>query len=266
MARLIDSPPIPVSATPSWDEVFTKEIKESGETIVPLSLAENQILVRPAYFSAGIDRALPECYARDQIRCMLLKANSLLPKGMRLVILDTWRSKETQSALFRECAAALAKVYPDKDEPTINEMTSEFVARPSLESSRPSPHATGGAVDLTIATTDGQPLFFGAPFDYPGPISNTRYFEERLEQGETLSETEEDALENRRLLYDVMIRAGFVNYHGEWWHFEYGTQRWAYLKEQPHALYGPKIVTLNSFASFVPSPNSEITTLVSAGG
>ena len=262
----MDAPPIPESVTPSWETVFTVAIRENGQSLVPLSLAQNQILVRPAYFSAGFTAALPECYARDDVRKKLLQANALLPKGMRLVILDTWRSKETQTALFEQCAAALAKAHPDKDEQTINEMTSEFVARPSLDSTRPSPHVTGGAVDLTIATTDGVPLFFGAPFDYPGPVSNTRYFEERLEQGETLTGSEQEALENRRLLYDVMIRAGFVNYHGEWWHFEYGTQRWAYVKKEPYAFFGPKIITLNSFAAFVPSPDSEIITLVSAGG
>jgi D-alanyl-D-alanine dipeptidase len=262
----MEVPPIPELPTPSWDTVFGVEIRETREHLVPLSLAQNQILVRPAYFSAGIDRALPECYARDTVRGMLLKANALLPKGMRLIILDTWRSKETQTALFEECAAALRKAHPDKDGETILEMTSEFVARPSLDSSCPSPHSTGGAVDLTIATTDGQPLFFGAPFDYPGPVSNTRYFEERLENGEELDAEEHQAMINRRLLYDVMTRAGFVNYHGEWWHFEYGTQRWAYVKKAPCAQYGPRIITLNSFASFVPSPNSEITTLVSAGG
>lgn len=262
----LDSPPIPKLVTPSWEDVFSVKIRENNEKFVPLSLAENHILVRPAYYSAGIDRALPECYARDVIRRKLLKANALLPKGLRLVILDTWRSKETQTALFRECASALSEAYPDKQEQDIKKMTEEFVAPPSLKECCPSPHATGGAVDLTIVTTEGVPLFFGAPFDYPGPISNTRYFEECLEMNKQLSEEEKVALESRRLLYDVMIQAGFVNYHGEWWHFEYGTQRWAYLKQKSHAIYGPKNIVLNGFAMFNPPADAGITTLVGAGG
>ncbi len=265
MTQPIDSPPIPQTSSPSWEDVFGVEIRESDEGLVPLSFAESRILVRPAYYSAGMDRALPECFARNSIRRRLLEAGALLPEGLRLVVLDSWRSKETQVALFNECASALAKAYPDKDEKVIREMTEEFVAPPSLEKSCPSPHATGGAVDLTIATTDGVPLFFGAPFDYPGPISNTRYFEECLERGKELDEREKTALGNRRLLYDVMVRAGFVNYHGEWWHFEYGTQRWAYVKNKPCALYGPRNVVLNSFAVFSPSAD-DITTLVTAGG
>ena len=266
MSYHIDSPAIPQTVNPSWEAVYSIEIKENNEKLVPLSLTENHFLVRPAYFYAGITKALPECYARNEIRKMLLKANGFLPKGLRLIILDSWRSKETQTALFNECVAALIKVHPDKDEKTINKMASEFVATPSLDPAHPSPHATGGAVDLTIATTEGEPLFFGAAFDYPGAVSNTRYFEERLERGETLTDIELESMKNRRLLYDVMTRAGFVNYHGEWWHFEYGTQRWAYTNKEDHALYGPKIITLNSFAAFVPSFNAGITTLVSAGG
>ena len=266
MIQQIDSPPIPKSVTPSWEDVFNVEVRESNEKFVPLSLAENQILVRPAYYNAGIDRALPECYARDVIRKKLLRANALLPKGLRLVILDSWRSKETQTALFKECASALSEAYPDKDEQEIKSMTEEFVAPPSFKKNCPSPHATGGAVDLTIVTTNGVPLFFGSPFDYPGPISKTRYFEECLENNKKLSEEEEVALENRRLLYHVMVQAGFVNYHGEWWHFEYGTQRWAYVKQKNYAIYGPKNIVLNGFSVFNPSPDAGITTLVSAGG
>ncbi|WP_243547015.1 M15 family metallopeptidase [Pseudodesulfovibrio tunisiensis] len=267
MPRAIEAPAIPDSGAPSWDTVFTAKIREGNERFVPLSLAQDHILVRPAYFVAGINGAVPECYAREGIRQRLLKANSLLPKGMRLIILDTWRGKDVQTELFRRCAEALTKAYPDRDATEIEEMTSEFVARPSVDPTRPSPHSTGGAVDLTIATTDGAPLFFGAPFDYPGPVSNTRYFEEKLERGEKLDDNEQAALKNRRLLYDVMIQSGFVNYHGEWWHFEYGTQRWAYVKGEDHAFYGVKRITMNSFEAFNNSrDSSEIVTLLSAGG
>ncbi|WP_319765093.1 M15 family metallopeptidase [Maridesulfovibrio sp.] len=260
-------PAIPPEAKPDWSEVFTIEIRENNDRLLPLSLAEGQILVRPAYFSAGIEKALPDCYARDEIRKRLLVANSLLPKGLRLIILDAWRSKETQTALFTACSKALEKAYPDIEADKIVKMTEEFVAPPSLSSERPSPHATGGAVDLTIASVDGVPLHMGAPFDYPGPVSNTRYYEERVEKGERVTDLEQEALLNRRLLYDVMIKAGFVNYHGEWWHFEYGTQRWGFLKGIPHALYGPRIITLNTFEALVPcSSGNDITTLVTAGG
>ena len=48
------------------------------------------------------------------------------------------------------------------------------------------------------------------------------------------------ARELRRLLYRTMHDAGFVVLHCEWWHFEFGTRRWAAIRsEQPR--YGPAV-------------------------
>lgn len=54
--HLKNLPAIPPEAKPDWSEVFTIEIRENNERLLPLSLAEDQILVRPAYFSAGIEK------------------------------------------------------------------------------------------------------------------------------------------------------------------------------------------------------------------
>ena len=46
--------------------------------------------------------------------------------------------------------------------------------------------------------------------------------------------------ELRRLLYRTMHDAGFVVLHCEWWHFEFGTRRWAAIRsERPR--YGPAV-------------------------
>ena len=37
----------------------------------------------------------------------------------------------------------------------------------------------------------------------------------------------------RRLLYSSMRRQEFIVYSGEWWHFEYGTPRWAAISGRP---------------------------------
>jgi D-alanyl-D-alanine dipeptidase len=34
-----------------------------------------------------------------------------------------------------------------------------------------------------------------------------------------------------------MTKSGFANYPGEWWHFEYGTLRWAATTDAPAAKY-----------------------------
>lgn len=42
---------------------------------------------------------------------------------------------------------------------------------------------------------------------------------------------------NRRLLYTVMVEAGFTNYPLEWWHYDYGDQFWGHLSKRD-AIYG----------------------------
>jgi D-alanyl-D-alanine dipeptidase len=244
-----DAPAIAPAPAPEWARVHQAPVRECGQPLVPLSLAPERILVRPAYHVAGIPGALPECHAREEVQKRLWAAQALLPPFLRLVILDAWRGVRVQTALYDQCRAALARAHPGADAAALDEMTGRFVALPSVEPGRPSPHVTGGAVDLTLATVAGAPLWFGAAFDFPGPVSFTRHFEERLDAGETLDDRGRTALENRRLLHHVMTQAGFVNYHAEWWHFEYGTQRWALLTGQAEARYGVAAPDLNPFAT-----------------
>ncbi len=235
---------------PSWEEVHGVPIKESGSELVPLSLAPERILVRPAYFCAGLPGTSPECYARAEVYRRLLHAASLLPEGVRMVVLDGWRSTQVQQTLFDQCLAVLRTGYPDKDASELRALTSRFVARPSVNAEAPSPHSTGGAVDLTLASAEGTLLDFGSPFDYPGERSFLRYFEERADEA-PLAGREDEILQNRRLLFHVMTEAGFVNYHAEWWHFEYGTQRWALVKGEKKAFFGASDRSANGFAALL---------------
>ena len=52
------------------------------------------------------------------------------------------------------------------------------------------------------------------------------------------------ALGNRRLLYHVMVSAGFTNYPDEWWHFDYGNQNWALMSGRKAAVYGRGVPAL----------------------
>ncbi|ADG92618.1 peptidase M15D vanX D-ala-D-ala dipeptidase [Arcobacter nitrofigilis DSM 7299] len=250
MKECIINKPIINNEKISWDTVYSMQIVECEEELVPLSLSPEHILVRSAYFEAGLAGSLPECYARSSIRERLMKAANLLPKDLRLVVLDAWRSHQVQKTLFEQCQSALNSVYPDIDEKELHNMTQQYVALPSFNPRAPSPHSTGGAIDLMIATRAGVPLFFGSPFDHPTEISDTRYFEEKLENKEILSKEESIAMENRRLLYNIMTEVGFVNLPSEWWHYEFGTQRYAHQTGKEHAIYGAKTLCLNSFETF----------------
>ena len=71
-------------------------------------------------------------------------------------------------------------------------------------------------MDLAL-TLDGVPIAPGTDFD----DTTTHAFAAALE------DTPGPDRDARRMLYWVMRDAGFVVYEGEWWHFEYGTRRWA---------------------------------------
>ncbi len=235
--------PIPETAMPGWEEIHAIPIHPTDEALVPLSLCPEKILVRSAYFQAGIPGTYPECYAREQVQERLMEAAGFLPKGFRFVILDAWRSTQVQTALFQQCHDYYKAKMPEADEAELSRLTSQFVALPSTSPEAPSPHLTGGAIDLLIADNQGRALFFGTPFDHAGDASHTRYFEEK----NGLKEKEIMARDNRRLLYNAMTQAGFVNYHAEWWHFEFGTQQWALKSGKGTAFYGPAKLSLQSF-------------------
>lgn len=230
--------PISQSRSFSWEDSRAVPVKECGEKLVPSSLVPEKILVRPLYYIHGIAGALPECYIRRSVFFRLLKAAGLLPAGYRFVLLDAWRSKAVQTSLFQKFRSELREKMPLLDDGEISTLASQFVAPPSLHAGCPSPHITGGAVDLTIADESGLCLFMGTEFDETTEKSVTSYFERKLESKEKMAADEMEAMNNRRLLYGVMIKAGFTNYPGEWWHYDYGNQNWALLNGEKAALYG----------------------------
>ncbi len=233
--------PIPSLKSLDWDQVSLKNVNESGEELVSASLIPERILVRPEYFFQGIPQALPECYARKSVVSRLVNASLKLPRGYKLVILDSWRPFALQQSLFDTFIKELKEQHPKKTDPEIETMATAFVARPSTSGNSPSPHLTGGAVDLTLADDKGILLDMGTEFDATSPQSHTRHFEEKLEQGEPLSPDEQLQAQNRRLLFHVMAETGFTNYPNEWWHFDYGNQNWAFMNQEENgsAIYGP---------------------------
>lgn len=167
-----------------------------------------------SYLRAGWSEAVPGCLLRATVVDRLGKAADSLPERWGLAIFDGWRPHSLQTELY-EAAYADPELPPG------------FFAEPSDQPSVPSPHLTGGSVDLTLCL-DGTPLALGTDFDDLTPLAHTSALEG--EPG-----IERDA---RRLLYHTMVAQGFVVFHQEWWHFEYGTRRWAAITDRP-ALYGP---------------------------
>ncbi len=93
----------------------------------------------------------------------------------------------------------------------------KFLASPGQRSL----HNYGAAVDLSILNGYGQPLDMGTPFDHRGEKAYPRKEEELLKKGEL----SEEAVENRKLLREVMEKAGFSGISTEWWHFSIASRR-----------------------------------------
>jgi D-alanyl-D-alanine dipeptidase len=231
----------PISITvKTWDWAESRkiEIKECNDKLVPLGLAPDKIVVSPQYFIQKIDGALAESYTRETIYHKLIEASKYLPCGYRFVIFDTWRPLKVQQSLFDILKDELRKKYPSDSDEEITNKTLVYVALPSWDAKKPSPHNTGGAVDLTIADEDGLLLKMGTEFDDPSIKTKTIYYEEKLAKGAELNPEEIEVLKNRRLLYHIMTGVGFTNYVDEWWHYDFGNQNWAFMSKSDHAVYG----------------------------
>lgn len=227
--------PIPHLPEPDWASVTAVPIHGDDSPLVPMSLAPAPVRVYPAYAKLDIPGAVAECHVRPEVHQRLLQAARTLPEGLSLVLLDAWRPWRVQQYLFDTLFEALRGHDPAADEATLLARTREFVSLPSRSPHAPSPHLTGGAVDVTLCDRDGLMLDMGTEFDEAVSASYTDHFE-RFPPADDRGYR---ARGYRRLLYHVMTSAGFTNLPSEWWHYDFGDQLWAWYRGEAMALYGP---------------------------
>lgn len=196
------------------------------------------------YFSAfnppyhqRIPGSIEQLFVRRSVGEKLSAVNARLAgAGLELYLFDAWRPQAVQR-YFHDVWFPdwLRQRAPHLDGAELTEEVEKYWAAPTSTAASPSPHSTGGAVDLTlryIATR--QPLFMGGLFDDVTEDAWTDSFELRP----VISMSDEEARANRRLLYWVMSEAGFANNPTEWWHYSWGDQMWARLGGHPAAVFG----------------------------
>lgn len=221
-------------STPDWTALLALPIVDNQDPLVPLGLVKSPLQSYPVYFHQGIPHALSECYVRLSVLYRLYKAARLLPIGVELVVLDGWRPLRVQQYLFDSLFAAMNAHYANDSEPELLNRTGHFIAPPSDDPLAPSPHLTGGAVDVTLCDAEGLLVDMGTEFDEISPWSCSGAFE-TLEKP---TARQAEVIENRRLLHSVMRQAGFTNLPSEWWHFDYGNQSWAWRANKSEAQFG----------------------------
>ena len=193
----------------------------------------------------------PVILCRKTIFEMLEKAESLLPEGYKFFIFDAYRPISVQQSLWDYYRAKKVEEMPGATDEEIDYQTLFCVSFPSYNILLPSLHNTGGAVDLTIVGPDGNRLDMGSEFDEFSDRAWTTYYEDG-EKGEGVNDVARD---NRRMLYNVMIEAGFTNFPAEWWHFDYGDEKWGLFTDNA-PIYGGVLDT--DLKDQVPYDNMEL--------
>lgn len=222
--------PIPLDRhVDGWKAV---EIQECNDPMVLLNdYSQARIKLLPEYHRQNIPGAITSMYCREELATRLLKAANELPGGHRFLIWDAWRPVNVQTALFDAYRSKL-KAQTGLDGNELEDLVQSYVSLPSTDEKKPSPHLTGGAIDLTLIDKNGRELDMGTDFDYFGPEASTDYYEQK----KNLSENEKVIKKNRRFLFNLLTAFGFTNYPHEWWHYDYGNQFWG-IQVNQKAIY-----------------------------
>lgn len=226
---------IPVVCGPLWDEPLVAVGAYGVASVAWYARADGG----NAPYGRALPGADPVVRARRSVAERLAAVNAALrPHGLALLVWDGWRSIACQQAIWDFFVAVGRARLPGAGEDELR----AFAGRYASDASRFDPddartwptHTTGGAVDVTLIDADGRALPMGTAFDEASPLTPSGKAEVGGEGG-----ADPAWRANRRVLHGAMRDAGFVNYPGEWWHFDWGTQMAARFAPGHPAVYGP---------------------------
>jgi len=160
-------PPIPDESVAGWKEIPIKGVHEELVAVGPFTQFSN-CDTSAAYFGeqgegrdmnfleqeVNRDVSLLTHYMREGVYQRIQTAQSLLPQHHYFRFYDTYRPLEVQQALFDAQREKFQAAHTDWDDARLDEETQKYVSLPSPNPERntthPSPHSTGAALDLTI--------------------------------------------------------------------------------------------------------------------
>ena len=134
---------------------------------------------------------------------MLIKAHEFLKEShpnLRFLVYDGLRPRDIQQKLWD----ALDTI-PESER-------GQFVANPL----KGSIHNYGAAIDLTLASSNGEPLDMGTDYDHFGKLA----FPALEDSLFTIGKLTKEQIKNRNILRNAMTNAGFTTIDSEWWHFD----------------------------------------------
>jgi D-alanyl-D-alanine dipeptidase len=151
------------------------------------------------FFRENFYQGLDKAYLRKEVAVKLSRAQIFLKEenpGLSLQILDAARPRSVSRKMYEKMEGTRFEKY---------------VANPDQGSM----HNYGIAVDITIVDGKGRELDMGfTPFRKSTAAIYWQFAQKKLGFGLT-----DEQKKNRKLLADVMIKAGFIPLSYEWWHF-----------------------------------------------
>ena len=146
--------------TAGWREVV---VDENNEPLVALGPRSNypQIAVSSVYYGehdsspygegkSTLRGALLTMFVRQSVAERLVCAQDLLPAEMKLVVFDAYRTIEVQTSLYEHYISKLRQLFPNMSDEEASTETQKYVSLPSYDAAKPSPHNTGGSVDVAL--------------------------------------------------------------------------------------------------------------------
>lgn len=220
-------------------------------------------LAGQAYYSrpnAATGDAIPNApfrlYLRKSVAETLAKINAALQNPLireffggevELYVEDALRPISLQSRLHDEFVPdLLRKNHPEMSVEEVSERVKDIIAIPSTSPNNPSPHATGGALDIVIRYKQGTPDYVegsNVPMGHIDGDTSARINPDYYEQNELQNKKDKTARRNRRAYYAIMTGAAFgfdtglVNNPTEWWHWGRGDQLSAKVRGDAAAYY-----------------------------
>lgn len=196
----------------------------------------------------------PELYLRKHVAETLAAINTALLHSavtqlfngeVELYIEDALRPVSLQRRLHDELVPALLRRnHPDMSDEEIEKRVANIIAVPSTNPLAPSPHATGGAFDLTLRYRQASHGYVEACRVELGHTDgetsariNPDYFETALGSSNKLAQ------KHRRAFYAIMsgaafgVDTGLTNNPTEWWHWGSGDQLSAKIRGDRSAYY-----------------------------
>ena len=140
---------------------------------------------------------------KEGARALAIASEDLRKQGYRLLIWDSYRPQKAVDNFVEW----INNPDDEGDKSFYPELKKSDLLKGQYIMAK-SGHTRGSTVDLTLIKKDGSFVDMGGTFDLFSEISHPDY--KRLTKKQK---------QNRKILHDAMIKAGFKGIDSEWWHF-----------------------------------------------